>query len=434
MENQVFFRSIQDKYRLLESEGYSFFKDEKLSYAKRGLNKIPRCKFKNNGEVTTQFFSDIYDLNIVIPAFGDDEVLLECIKNVEVSVGINPLITIVNNGIPESMFREIESYECVKNIINNDENIGYGQGCDQGIKSIDSEFCILLNSDALVEPDSLRYLVDTLSDNVNISVAASICLNPYGTIQEIGRVIKADGHTLAISENLDKEGITPNSIVQVPYSSFVCVAIRISDYLSIGGFDQKFSPAYSEDVDLCIRLWQDGKAVVVNTNSKVNHAGGVASSKLVGLDEIKNRNIQYLKTKHNSLLSSLFENVDINSYPHEMNLLFGILFRKKLLIFANEELTISQLEDLVGIKENEWVLHSIFILTNRNFTNQLPFSSKGVNLINTHDSRESHHFLRNHIGYFDEVIISFDATADKSINMLFATQPMSTFKIRKLKV
>lgn len=40
----------------------------------------------------------------------------------------------------------------------------------------------------------------------------------------------------------------------------------------LGGFDRAFEPAYSEDVDYCLRLWQRGKRVIFNPESLVIHA------------------------------------------------------------------------------------------------------------------------------------------------------------------
>lgn len=431
MESQAFFRSIQDKYRLLESEGYSFFLPEVESFTRRGFEKISKI-FKTSRPAnsrSTKSFNDIIDVSIVIPAFGKNDVVIKCVEYIGRSVGINPLITVVDNGCPEEIAKALRSFPLVTNIIRNDENRGYGQGCDQGIKSIDSKFCVLLNSDALVQPDAIRLLIDTLSENENIAVAVSLSLNTDETIQELGRVVKSDGHTLGVLENTPKEQIDIDAIKSVPYSSFVCVAVNVEDYLNIGGFDEKFSPAYSEDVDLCIRLWSASKAVVVNTNSVVSHAGGVASSELKDLSLIKSRNVEYLKKKHSALLDAEYSDVDINNYPHELNLLFGKFFNRKILVFVNSEIDIAELESIIKIESKDWVFSSIFVFSDVDQNHNIDFRRMGVEIINTSDFRKSHHFLRNRIGYFDEIVLNFGAATHPFINMVFNTQPFAKYTL-----
>ena len=57
------------------------------------------------------------------------------------------------------------------------------------------------------------------------------------------------------------------------------LAVRRDLFLEHGGFDERFVPAWFEDVDLCLRLSRRGP-IVFWPEARFAHVGGVASRKL----------------------------------------------------------------------------------------------------------------------------------------------------------
>jgi len=63
-----------------------------------------------------------------------------------------------------------------------------------------------------------------------------------------------------------------------------CLAIRRTDFLSVGGFDPVF-PVNFNDVDLCLRLQERGLAVILETSAVLQHDEGRTRARGVGFEE-----------------------------------------------------------------------------------------------------------------------------------------------------
>ena len=79
---------------------------------------------------------------------------------------------------------------------------------------------------------------------------------------------------------------------RVDYGSAVCMAVRLSTFRGLGGFDESYTPAYYEDADFCMRLAMGGMAVMYEPRARVAHvrygSGGLDAA--VELSE-RNRNL-----------------------------------------------------------------------------------------------------------------------------------------------
>ena len=70
---------------------------------------------------------------------------------------------------------------------------------------------------------------------------------------------------------------------EVDYGSGACLLIRTSLFRELGGLDERFSPAYYEDVDLCFAAREAGMRVVFEPRARVLHVeGATAGTDLAG--------------------------------------------------------------------------------------------------------------------------------------------------------
>jgi hypothetical protein len=75
----------------------------------------------------------------------------------------------------------------------------------------------------------------------------------------------------------------------------------------IGGLDERFYPAWFEDVDLCRRLRTAGFRVLFEPRARVPHAGGVSVPALgrVGFERAWYRNMRRYARKHHGRVTNL---------------------------------------------------------------------------------------------------------------------------------
>ncbi|MFS6828234.1 glycosyltransferase [Cyanobium sp. ATX-6F1] len=86
---------------------------------------------------------------------------------------------------------------------------------------------------------------------------------------------------------------------QTDYVSGCGLAIRRRLWNELGGFDQRYRPAYCEDTDLCLRASEAGQAVLVQPQARILHLEGLSHSRQAeqGLKKHQTRNLEQLKQR-----------------------------------------------------------------------------------------------------------------------------------------
>lgn|GEM_PF-2589956 len=250
-------------------------------------------------------FVDKETVEIIIPIFGASERLKDCLDSISSSVGVAVRVIVVNNGVPSKVTKLVKSYDFVDCIIENQENEGFGGACNIGMEKVSTDFPILLNSDIVLKPDTLRLMIDVMESQPKIGICASVLVDEYGRYEESGRVLTKQGNSIAINGTQRFRLGVDHGISIVPYASFACVSIRKSAFDQTDGFDPIFWPAYSEDLDLAIQFFQLGYVSAISLGSVALHIQGSSTKELEHLDQIKEKNRVALLNKH----SKFFEKV-----------------------------------------------------------------------------------------------------------------------------
>ena len=97
----------------------------------------------------------------------------------------------------------------------------------------------------------------------------------------------------------------------VDYMSGAAILIRSCLWEKIGGFDERYAPAYCEDNDLAFKVRKHGFRVVYQPKSVVIHFEGVSNGTDVqggGLKRYQVENTEKLKEKWKEALRLQFEN------------------------------------------------------------------------------------------------------------------------------
>ncbi|MBV8727230.1 MAG: glycosyltransferase, partial [Candidatus Eremiobacteraeota bacterium] len=157
-------------------------------------------------------------------------------------------------------------------------NLGFSGGNNYAARYSAAEYVIFMNDDTLVEAGWLDALVRTARRNPDAGAVGSCILFPDGSLQEAGSVIWADGTTAPIGRGSGRvEG--PCATVQtVDFCSANGLLVRRSSWTQLGGFDERFYPAYYEDVDLCMGIRHRlGQRVLYEPRSKIRHLEAASS-------------------------------------------------------------------------------------------------------------------------------------------------------------
>ena len=417
-------RKIQDE--LNEREAIEDF--SKLGWTRASFNRLSfreklfvrkYIETKIHQEISTQ----IFDIDVVIPVYGSSPKLLECLESLEQSIDCNIKVFLINNGAPQDLLDECENMGIVKDILNNGNNLGFGQGCDLGIRSANSKYIVLLNSDALVLPSTLKNLCIAKQDHPNCAVIAATCFDENMNVAEHGRVIKSDGHSFGYGENDNPNDSRFSSFLDVLYASYVCVLIDKEAYIEIGGFDPAYHPAYYEDSDLSLRFRDMGKRVGVST-SKVIHSVGTSTSSIVEIEEIKERNRQYFINKFSSTFSEIPDDTNFVDYPHEIELLVHFGNEEKILIVANviDDKTLELINKKLSTTFVSILVRKISDATLNHLREQGCEVSIGY-------GKTKHHWFRERICLYDNVYAQDKICLEEVAELVKITQPNAELSV-----
>ncbi len=185
---------------------------------------------------------------------------------------------VVANQVPPGELAQVEApFQLV--IVTSETNLGFGAGNDCAAELAHGEYLVFLNDDSTIEPDFLEHLVATVESDPSIGAVGSRIALPDGTLQEAGSVIWNNGSTTHIGLGLPMDTERFSYLRDADYVSANGFLIRRSAWDAVGGFDDRYHPAYFEDVDLCMSLRDQGYRVLYEPRSLVHHLESQSTSK-----------------------------------------------------------------------------------------------------------------------------------------------------------
>ena len=195
---------------------------------------------------------------------------LKCLDSLAKIDYVNNKVIVVDNASQDDSCSQIASrYPDVK-LLRSDSNLGFGGGCNIGIRyaiSQGASYIWLLNNDTVVEPTALSALVNQMNcDPANGAVGSVLLyMNNPSQIQAWGGgyVNFLTGRSTHCFSPVD-----PNSL---NYLTAASMLLRKEALEEVGIFDEKSFFMYWEDVDLCYRLRNGGWKLDVAPGAKVLH-------------------------------------------------------------------------------------------------------------------------------------------------------------------
>jgi GT2 family glycosyltransferase len=168
--------------------------------------------------------------------------------------------------------RRSPSYEV---ILADDASTDETQTARGGLRKARGEYVVLLNNDTVVQPGWLGALVAAADRAPDVGIVGGKVVARDGSLQEAGCSILPDATPAARGFGADPNDPAFACALDVEYVSGCCLLVRRSLWERIGGFDERFAPAYYEDVDLAYAVRARGFRVMYEPESVVLHFRGV---------------------------------------------------------------------------------------------------------------------------------------------------------------
>ena len=135
----------------------------------------------------------------------------------------------------------------------------------------------MLNNDTIVTGDWLNALTAVFTDDPKAGLAGVKLLFADGKLQEAGGIVWRDGSASNYGRGQDPRRPEFNYRREVDYCSGACLMMKTTLWRQLGGFDERYAPAYYEDTDLAFRVREAGYRVIYQPHAEVVHFEGLSS-------------------------------------------------------------------------------------------------------------------------------------------------------------
>ena len=260
-------------------------------------------------------------LSVVLPIYGQEAVTLRCLASLLQEQLRPPAPTFeleilcVDDASPSGSLDQLAALvaECgddLLQLVHQPENLGYLRSCNHGASLATGELLCFLNNDTVVTPGWLSELIKTLEGFPDAGLVGPMLIYPDGRLQEAGGIVWRDGSAWNYGRNDDAEDPAYGFCRDVDYISGACLLMRTELFRRIGGFDNRYAPAYYEDTDLAMAVQDLGYRVLMQPIAKVIHYEGISSGRDndTGPKRFQERNARLFCSKWQRQLQSHAEN------------------------------------------------------------------------------------------------------------------------------
>ncbi len=229
-------------------------------------------------------------VSVIIALFNRAELTLDCLRSLADCGAPLEIIAIDNasTDLTAKLFAQVRGVRYVRN----EANLHFLKATNQGAALASGRFVLLLNNDTVVAPGAIEAAVRAIDSDPSIGAVGARLILPDGRLQEAGSFVWRDGTCQGYGRGGDPDSGEFLFPRRVDFCSGAFLLTPTAVWRELGGLDERFAPAYYEEVDYCFRLWNSGRTVVYEPRAVVHHfefasAGLSASPQQLMLDHQK---------------------------------------------------------------------------------------------------------------------------------------------------
>ncbi len=205
-------------------------------------------------------------IGVVIITYQSQSEIATCLKSL---AGYDCDVVVVDNGSCDETVNIARAFPV--ELLANKENRGFAAAANQGFAALDNDWILLLNPDVSVTAGFASLFNRECPGDTG--VVTGMLSEPDGTPQSQFQFRRFPSPLTLLFETIGLNRIYPGNpinrryryhdrhweethLVEQPAGAFLLILRRA--WQAVGRFDELFYPLWFEDVDFCLRLWQDG--------------------------------------------------------------------------------------------------------------------------------------------------------------------------------
>ena len=238
---------------------------------------------------------------VVIPNYNGQERLRQCLTSVFRQTYTHFTVVVVDNASSDASCVIVAKEFPQIRLIRNQNNAGWGEACNIGMRAVASRYALVLNNDAYLDDRCLAVMVQALEAHPECSACACrILLWDQPELAEVcGLAIYPDGSSCARGRL--EPAAQYNKTEEVFAASGCCALYRRSLFETVGYFDPDFF-MYCDDTDIGWRSQLIGLKCIYTPDALVYHSHSQAAGSYSELKAFHvERNRIWVAMKHFSL-------------------------------------------------------------------------------------------------------------------------------------
>lgn len=240
-----------------------------LPVKRAGTRTVKGLKFKNHAKPK---------VSVIIPCFNEFEITLDCLYSVQqAKCDLALELIVVDDASTDPRFSELKRVPGLR-YFRNAENLGFLKTVNKAYLASRGQYVLLLNNDTQIFLGTIESLSDVLDGDNDVAAVGPKILFPNGRLQEAGCAVNQDATSIMVGVFDDPSLRIYNWKRPVQYCSGAGLMLRKNDIMG-ELFDERFAPAYCEDLDLCLRLGARGKKIMYEPKALLVHHLSVSMAK-----------------------------------------------------------------------------------------------------------------------------------------------------------
>lgn len=231
------------------------------------------------------------DVSILILNYNTCQLTLDCIQSVYQShTQYAYEIIVVDNASSDGSATAIPAAYPELTFIANTDNVGFAKGNNQGMKVAQGRYILLLNSDTIVQSDTLETMVSFMDAYPRAGASGCKIVLPDGSLDKACKrgfptpaasFYYAFGFSKWFPDNPRFNGyqlgyLNPDESYPIDSLVGAFMLVRREVIEQIGGLDEAFF-MYGEDIDWCYRIKEAGWEIHYRGNTQIIHYKGASS-------------------------------------------------------------------------------------------------------------------------------------------------------------